>query len=358
MTQTTVTWTRGGSSPQFTEVFLSYSTDNLNYTPLGQAGQYPKIYGANWFWGAAYGPPLPAEQNFYIQARGHYGGGYFNSSECIADSVRNVFVLPGARARNLSTRMQVGTGDNVGIGGFMINDAPLPVIFDYKRVLIRAVGASFDQLVDPVLELHSPDPYPTIINDNWRDDPIQEAEILASGLAPSRDLDSAIVATLNPGSYTAVVRGKNNSSGVGLIEVYDLDQPIPTKLINLSTRAHVGTNSNILIGGFILGGSGANDQVVVRALGPSLTAVGVPNALANPRLELRDNNGAILIANNNWQDNPAQAAELTAAGLAPSNNLEAAAAVTLSPGTYTVLVFGENDGTGIGLVEVYDREAP
>jgi uncharacterized delta-60 repeat protein len=345
VTQTSITWTRGGSSPLFTQVFFSYSTDNLNYTPLREG------FGA-------YGPPLPAEQNIYIKARGHYGGGYSNSSECITDSVRNVFLLPGARPRNLSTRMQVGTGDNVGIGGFIINDPDLPVIFDYKRVLIRAVGASFDQLVDPVLELHSPDPYPTIINDNWRDDPGQEAEIIATGLAPSRDLDSAIVATLNPGSYTAIVRGKNNSSGVGLIEIYDLDQPIPTKLVNISTRALVGTNSNILIAGLILGGSGANDQVVVRALGPSLSAFGVPNALANPRLELRDANAALLIANNDWQDDPAQAAELAAAGFAPSSNLEAALVMTLPVGAYTALVFGENNGTGIGLVEVYDRGAP
>jgi hypothetical protein len=182
--------------------------------------------------------------------------------------------------------------------------------------------------------------------------------ILATGLAPSRDLDSAIDAYLPPGAYTAVVRGKNNSAGVGLIEIYDLDQPVPTKLANISTRALVGTNSNILIAGFILGGSGANDRVVLRALGPSLTAFGVPNALANPRLELRDANAALLIANNDWQDNPAQAAELTAAGFAPSNNLEAAAAVTLPPGAYTTLVFGDNNGTGVGLVEVYDRGAP
>ena len=356
VTQTTVTWTRAGSSPQFTSVFFSYSTDNLNYTPLGQGFIYDNS-GGNWLWFNPYVPPFPADQNIYIQARGYYRGGYFNSSECITDSVRNVFLLPGARPLNLSTRMQVGTGDNVGIGGFIIKQNDF-LVFDYKHVLLRAVGASFDQLVDPVLELHRPDPYETIINDNWRDDPLQASAILATGLAPSRDLDSAIDAYLQPGSYTAVVRGKNNSSGVGLIEIYDLDQPVPTKLANISTRALVGTNSNILIAGFILAGSGANDRIVVRALGPSLTAFGVPNALANPRLELRDNNGALLIANNDWQDNPAQAAELTAAGFAPSNNLEAAAAMTLPPGSYTALVFGDNNGTGVGLVEVYDRGAP
>jgi uncharacterized delta-60 repeat protein len=355
-TQTRITWTLGGSSPQFARVFFSYSTDNLNYTPLGEGFIYEGS-GGSWLGGNAYLSPFPAEQNIHIQARGHYRGGYFNSSECISDSARNVFLLPGARPRNLSTRMQVGTGDNVGIGGFIIKQNDF-LVFDSKHVLLRAVGASFDQLVDPVLELHRPDPYETVINDNWRDDPLQAKAILATGLAPSRDLDSAIDAYLPPGSYTAVVRGKNNSSGVGLVEIYDLDQPVPTKLANISTRALVGTNSNILIAGFILGGNGANDRIVVRGLGPSLTAFGVPGALANPKLELRDQNAALLIANNDWQDNPAQAAELTAAGFAPRNPLEAAAAMTLPPGSYTTLVFGENNGTGVGLVEVYDRGAP
>jgi uncharacterized delta-60 repeat protein len=356
VTQTRITWTLAGSSPRFARVFFSYSTDNLNYNPLSE-GYIDGNSGSSWLWGNPYFPPFPAEQNIYIQARGYYRGGYFNSSESITDSVRNAFLLPGARPRNLSTRMQVGTGDNVGIGGFIIKENAF-LVFDYKHVLIRAVGASFDQLVDPVLELHRPFPYETVINDNWRDDPLQAKAILATGLAPSRDLDSAIDAYLQPGSYTAVVRGKDNSSGVGLIEVYDLDQPVPTKLANISTRALVGTNSNILIAGFILAGSGAHDRIVVRGLGPSLTALGVPNALANPRLELRNANAALLIANNDWRDDPAQAAELTAAGFAPSNTLEAAAAVTLPPGSYTALVFGVNDGTGVGLVEVYDRGAP
>jgi len=355
VTQTTITWTRGGSSPQFTTVFFSYSTDNLNYTPLGQGSRY--LSDSNWLWWATYDPPFPADQNIYIQARGFYSGGYFNSSECITDSVRNAFLLPGARPLNLSTRMQVGTGDNVGIGGFIIKQNDF-LVFDYKHVLIRAVGASFDQLVDPVLELHKPDPSETVINDNWRDDPSQAKAILATGLAPSRDLDSAIDARLPPGSYTLVVRGKNNSSGVGLIEVYDLDPPVPTKLANISTRALVGTDSNILIAGFILAGNGANDQIVVRGLGPSLTAFGVPNALANPTLELRDANGGLLIANNDWQDNPDQAGELIAAGLAPENQLESGIAATLPPGLYTALLAGLNNGTGIGLVEVYDRGAP
>jgi hypothetical protein len=247
--------------------------------------------------------------------------------------------------------MRVQTGANVGIGGFIITGT-VP-----KHVLLRAIGPSLSAggLADPVLELHGPGGFATITDDNWRDDPAQEAAILASGIPPANDLESAIDATLNPGAYTAIVRGKNNTSGVALIEVYDLSQAIPAKLANISTRAFVSTGADIVIAGFILGGHNGNDRVIVRGIGPSLTAAGVPNALADPKLELRDGNGALLVTNNDWQDNPAQAAELTAAGLAPTNNLESGIAATLPPGPYTGLLQGLNNGTGVGLVEVYDR---
>jgi hypothetical protein len=154
------------------------------------------------------------------------------------------------------------------------------------------------------------------------------------------------------------VRGKNNTSGVALVEVYDLNQSALSKLGNISTRAFCGTGGNIIIAGFMLGSGGSNDNIIVRGLGPSLAAVGVPNVLANPTLELRNSDGTLLVSDNDWQDNPAQAAIVTAAGLAPSNNLEAAIAATLPPGAYTALLAGLNNGTGIGLVEVYDRGAP
>jgi hypothetical protein len=264
---------------------------------------------------------------------------------------------PPTQAINLSTRMQVQTGDNVGIGGFIITgSAP-------KHLVLRALGPSLTQagvpdvLADPVLELHGPGAFVTITDDNWRDDPAQEALIIADGLAPTNDLESAIDTTLNPGAYTAIVRGKNNTSGVALIEVYDLSQAVLAKLANISTRAFVSTGDNIVIAGFILGHNSGVDRIVARGIGPSLTAFGVPNALADPTLELRDSNGALLIANNNWQDDPAQAAELTAAGLAPTNNLESGIAATLPPGLYTALLAGLNNGTGIGVVEVYDLGA-
>jgi hypothetical protein len=251
--------------------------------------------------------------------------------------------------------MRVQTGDNVGIGGFIITgNAP-------KHVLLRAIGPSITGipgvLADPVLELHRSG-LPTITNDNWRDDPAQEAAIIATGIPPSNNLESAIDVTLLPGAYTAIVRGKNNSSGIGLIEAFDLSPAVPAKLANISTRAFVGTSSDVVIAGFILGNQSGYDKIIARGIGPSLTALGVANALANPTLELRDSNGALLMSNDNWQDNPAQAAEITAGGLAPSNPSESGIAATLPPGAYTALLAGLNNTTGVGLVEVYDRGAP
>ena len=142
-----------------------------------------------------------------------------------------------------------------------------------------------------------------------------------------------------------------------MVEVYDLNRDVDSKLANLSTRAYVSTGDDIVIAGFLVSDESALDRVIVRGIGPSLTAAGIPNALANPTLELHDNQGALLIANNDWQDNLAQAAEVTAAGLAPTNPLESAIAATLPPGLYTALLAGLSNGTGIGVVEVYDRGA-
>jgi len=262
------------------------------------------------------------------------------------------------RAINLSTRMRVQTGDNVGIGGFIIAGTTP------KRVLLRGIGPSLtvfgilDPLFDPVLELHGPAGFSTVTNNNWGD--TQQAEIQATGLAPTFLVESAILATLAPGAYTAVVRSNGNVPGVGLVEVYDLGQQGDnSRLANISTRAFVGTANHIVIAGFALGGNSNNDdRIVVRGIGPSLTALGVPNVLADPTLELRNVQGALLIANNDWQDNPEQAAELLTAGLAPTNHFESGMAATLPPGLYTALLAGRNNGTGLGLVEVYDLGPP
>ena len=214
------------------------------------------------------------------------------------------------------------------------------------------------QLADPVLELRGPAGFTTVVNDNWRDDPAQEALIIATGLPPSNNLESAIVATLNPGLYTAVLRGKDNSTGIALVEVYDVNQTAASKLGNISTRALVGTGNDIVIAGFILGNNSGSTRIVLRGIGGSLTAFGVPNALANPTLELRNSSGALLISNDDWQSDPAQAAELTAAGLAPTNAQESGIAITLGPGQYTALLSGQGNTTGVGVIEVYDRGAP
>jgi hypothetical protein len=247
--------------------------------------------------------------------------------------------------------MLVQTRDRVGIAGFIISgSAP-------KRVIVRAIHCEICipeviPLPDPVLELHGPGGFATIINDNWRD--AQEIEIIATGLAPINNSDPAIVVTLSPGNYTAIVRGKNTAVGVALVEVYDLDQAAASKLANISTRAFVSTGGNILIAGFILGNGTLPDNVIVRGIGPSLAGLGVPDVLADPTLELRDSNGALIRANDNWMADPAQLALIMAAGLAPANALESALAETLPPGQYTALLAGVNNGTGNGLVEIYD----
>jgi hypothetical protein len=263
--------------------------------------------------------------------------------------------IPTSQVIELSTRLRVQTGDNVGIGGFIITgNTP-------KHVIIRGIGPTLtrynivDVLQDPMLELHGPGDFATMTNNDWRD--TQEAEIQATGIPPTNDFEPAIVATLSPGAYTAVLKGINSTSGIALVEIYDLNQEVDSKLANISTRAFVGTGDDIVIAGFLISNNIGSDRVVVRGIGPSLALTGLQNLLANPTLELHDTNGALLAANNDWQDNPVQAAEITASGLAPTNNLESAIAATLPPGLYTALLAGLNNGTGVGVVEVYDRGA-
>jgi hypothetical protein len=251
--------------------------------------------------------------------------------------------------------MRVQTGDNVGIGGFIITGTVS------KHVLLRAVGPTLAQfgvpnpLPDPVLELHGPPGFVTIINDNCGDGfPIPPP----GPICPPGSLNAAIEATLDPGAYTAIVKDKNNTSGVALVEVYDLNQGVDSKLANISTRAFVSTGDDIVIAGFMLGANNGDDRIVVRGIGPSLAAIGVPNALADPTLELRDSNGALLAYNNDWQDNCNFVPPCLPPGLppdlVPGNRLDSAIAITLPPGLYTALLAGLNNGTGVGVVEVYD----
>ena len=181
---------------------------------------------------------------------------------------------------------------------------------------------------------------------------MQTAEIEASTLPPTDEFESAIVATLGAGAYSAVIFGKDDRTGVALAEIYDLDRLSDATLANISTRALVQTGGKVLIGGFVLGNSVGNGNIIVRAIGPSLGNQGVANALADPTLDLFDGNGELIASNDNWQDDPTQADALNASGIAPSSANEAAIAASLPSGAYTAIVSGKNDGTGVGLVEV------
>ena len=238
------------------------------------------------------------------------------------------------------------------IGGFIItgNDA--------KRVIIRGIGPSLsgfgvpNAVNDPILRLFGPSGSTIAVNDNWQD--TQQPEIEASSIPPQDLRESAIVATLVPAAYTASLAEKDGGSGVGLVEMYDLNSGAPAKLANISTRGSVQTADNVMIGGFSLGGSSTNPvTIVVRAIGPSLAQAGVNNALSNPTLELFDSNGQRVAFNDNWGDNQDQAAQLQRLNIAPNHAAESAIVRTFPPGLYTAVVAGQNGGVGIGLVEVY-----
>lgn len=256
-----------------------------------------------------------------------------------------------AVARNISTRARIETGDNAMIAGFIISGtAP-------KKVLVRALGPSLQNagvagfLADPVLELRGSNGVALFGSDNWQDNPQQAAQVQATGLAPTRSFESAVVAELMPDAYTVVVRGAHNTTGVGLAEVYDLEGK--SELLNVSTRGLVQSQDNVMIGGFTLG-PGVSTNLVLRALGPSLTNAGIQNALADPTLDIRDANGNQIAFNDNWQDDQAKAAQVIAKGLAPTNNNECAVPLTLPPGQYTAIVRGRNNGVGVGIVEIYN----
>jgi autotransporter-associated beta strand protein len=252
---------------------------------------------------------------------------------------------------NISTRMQVGTGDNALIGGFIVTGAPATGSGPSgasKKVIIRAIGPSLaplpGRLADPTLELRDSGGGLIFSNDNWMEG-TQAQEIIDSGIPPSDEHEAAIVATLAPGSYTALMRGVGNTTGIGVVEVYDLATEVSAKLANISSRGFVETGDNVMIGGFIAGNQATH--VIVRAIGPSLTQSGVPNALADPTLELHNAQGAVVAFNNDWQETDQAAIEAT-------GEKESAIFATLAPGNYTAIVRGLNDTTGVGLVEVYD----
>jgi hypothetical protein len=244
---------------------------------------------------------------------------------------------------NISTRLRVETGDNVLIGGLIINGT------SPKNVLLRACGPSLpmsDGLADPILELRDSAGQMIASNDNWRDAANAQA-IIETTIPPGNDLESAILMSLEPGAYTAVVRGAQDSTGIAVVEAYDLSRATDSKLQNISTRGFVRTGDNVLIGGMIVLGQDPM-RVIIRAIGPSLPVAG---SLTDPTLELRDGSGSVIATNDNWRSD--QEAEITATGIAPTNDLESAIVQQVTPGQYTAIVRGANDAAGVALVEVY-----
>ncbi len=268
----------------------------------------------------------------------------------------------GGRPLNISTRLRVQPGDNALIGGFIVSG---PVA---KKLIFRAIGPSLANqgiaalLPDPRLELRDHNGGLVGSNDNWKindqTQQSQEAEIIATTVAPKSDLESALIATLQPAQgYTAIVRGAGNTSGVAIVEAYDLEPNSSSKLANISTRGFVEAGENVMIGGFILGGSNGSSRLLVRAIGPSLVSAGIANALSDPTLQLRNSQGTLVASNDNWKINDqtqqSQETEVRATTVPPAHDLESAVVVSLPAGPYTAIVAGKNGGLGVALVEVY-----
>jgi hypothetical protein len=253
--------------------------------------------------------------------------------------------MPLSDISNISTRLRVETGDNMLIGGFIVTGT------QEKRVLVRAIGPSLplsDRLADPILEIHDASGQTIATNDNWVDAPNRQA-IIDTTIPPSNNLESAILMSFPPGAYTATVRGANDSTGIGLVEAYDLDRTVGSRLVNISTRGMVQTSDNVLIAGMIVLGQ-RPQSVIVRAIAPSLD---LPGKLADPTLELRDGNGVLIRSNDNWRND--QEAEIIATTIPPTNDLESAIVATLpaNGASYTAIVRGVGDTMGIAVVEVY-----
>lgn len=254
---------------------------------------------------------------------------------------------------NISTRMQVGTGDHVLIAGFIVTGS------EAKKVIVRGIGPSLASsniagvLQDPVLELYDASGQSLATNDNWQTD--QAEQIRETGVAPNHEREAALVRTLPAGSYTVALRGAGATSGVGLVEVYDISANRDVRVVNISTRGFIAGGDKVLIGGFITGAGGARTDVVVRALGPSLSKAGIAEALPDPNLELRDRNGTLLRFNDDWTTlPPADSAGFREAGLAPNDRRESAVIINVNPGNYTAIVRGQPGVTGVALVEVYE----
>jgi hypothetical protein len=308
-----------------------------------QAGNYTldHIFGPVDFWNAT--------------TQAETSGAVYESQGEPWNAMAQLALLPSepgvpSQALNISTRLGVQTGDNVLIAGFILTGtAP-------TKVLVRALGPSLEQaniedaLEDPVLDLRAADGTRVAFNNNWKYS--QEAEISATGIPPSNDHEAAILATLAPGAYTAIVKGRASTSGVALVEVYGLSGTDAAELANISTRGFIDGGDHVMIAGFILAGGSGGSRVMIRAIGPTLSAAGIAGALADPTLELHDGNGISIAFNDNWKD--AQQTEIAATKISPGDERESAIVASLPPGSYTAVLASRDGGTGIGVIEVYN----
>jgi hypothetical protein len=243
------------------------------------------------------------------------------------------------------------------IGGFIVTgNAAKPVVLRGLGPSLASAGLPAASLLkDPVLELHGANGALILSNDNWKESP-QKSQIEGTLFQPADDREAVIVATLTPAAYTVVLKGIGETTGIGLVEIYDNNQAVDSAMANISTRGFVETGNDVLIGGFILGGSTNSTHVAVRALGPSLASFGLTNLLSDPMLELHDANGATLISNDDWQSDSTSAGQLTANGLGLPNPKESGIFTALPAGQFTAIVAGKNGTIGIGIVEVYNLQ--
>ena len=300
------------------------------------------------------GSPDVTQSSSKISHTYKHGGGFFatltvkDSKGLQSANVASAQIKVSAQLLNLSTRLRVMPDDNVLIGGFIIRGS------EKKKVILRGIGPSLNvpgKLDDPVIQLFDGSGVSIASNDDWKTD---QQNVQDTGLAPTDDRESAIVITLDPGSYTVVMRGKNNSSGIGVVEMYDIGLDANARLANVSSRGFIATGDNILIGGFFAGPQTASvTGVVFRAIGPSLSQFGIPQPMQDPTIELHNGNGDLIATNDDWQSS--QKSEIEAVGLAPSDSRESAILLrNFDPGPYTAIVRGKNNTTGVGLVEIYD----
>jgi uncharacterized delta-60 repeat protein len=341
-----------GLNPTGTVTFTLFGPDNGTCAGTPIFTSTKPVNGNGSYNSDSFAPTSPGTYRFVVTYSGDANNNVAATACDAASGSVVVNPLPGTFS-NISTRLRVLSGDNVLIGGMIATGTT------GKRVILRAIGPSLTNLgvpgalEDPTLELFQGS---TLLfsNDDWQTSS-QQAEIAASGFAPGNAMESAIIWTLTPNQgYTAIVRGKNGTTGIGVIEAYDLDHAPASKLGNISTRGFVDVDDNVMIAGVIVGpGNGTNARILARALGPTLSDLGVPGALVDPTLDLVNASGTVIRSNDNWKDDPLQRSAIEAAGLAPGHDEEAALIETVAPGAYTAIVRGSNRTAGVGLVEAY-----